>query len=191
MTESIYVTAVNTVPKGETRSFGQIAALAGKPMAARAAGRTLTSYPVEGKAAWQRAVTARGGFSIDPIRADWQLQKLRSDGARPRENETIERWAKRVGAGCVGNWRNGQYFSPLDPRLAKLDPQFVERLTDEARARARGFMLAQAVDVAHTTLKVRSARVPSGAVSQATSRPRSPKRVPTTITQSPPVRPRK
>ncbi len=98
MSESIYVTAVNGIEKGETRSFGEIAALAGKPRAARAAGRALTHYPAEGKAAWQRAVSSDGGLSIDPERAALQLERLRRDGARPRAGESVARWARRVRA---------------------------------------------------------------------------------------------
>jgi methylated-DNA-protein-cysteine methyltransferase related protein len=131
MTENIYVKAVNAIPKGETRCFGEIAILAGKPKAPRAAGRVLSSYPTTGKAAWHRAVTTRGSLSIDPERARIQLERLRREGARPREDETVAKWAKRVGANFVGDYRSGLYVEVRHPRLNKFDPLFVERLESE------------------------------------------------------------
>lgn len=139
MNESIYVTALKQIPKGETRSFGEIAALAGKPKAARAAGRVLSSYPAEGKAAWQRAVTTDGGLSIDPERARVQLERLRRDGARPREGEAVVKWAKRVRAPFVGYYKTGLFFQPNDPRVNKFDPLCVERIGSEVAGLERGF----------------------------------------------------
>ncbi|MBL8857234.1 MAG: MGMT family protein [Planctomycetes bacterium] len=140
MEESVYITALKSIPKGQTRSFGEIALMAGKPGAARAAGRVLTSYPPGGKAPWQRAVTAHGGFSIDPERAALQLDRLRRDGARPREGESIFRWARRVRAVCVGNYKTCQFVELTDPRLETFDPLFVEAFDSDITAGERGFV---------------------------------------------------
>lgn len=139
MEENIYVAAVNQVPKGETRSFGEIAMMAGKPKAPRAAGRVLSSYPADGKAAWQRAVTTGGGLSIDPERARIQLERLRREGARPRADETIAEWAKRVRTKFVGDYKSGIYAEPRHSRAVKFDPLFVERIASEQAGFERGF----------------------------------------------------
>ena len=139
MTDNIYVAAVNKVPRGETRSFGEIAMMAGKPKAPRAAGRVLSSYPSDGKAAWHRAVTTRGGLSNDPERARIQLELLRREGARPRADETVAEWASRVRAKFVGYYRNGIYAEPRHSRAVKFDPLYVERIASEQAGFERGF----------------------------------------------------
>jgi alkylated DNA nucleotide flippase Atl1 len=140
MTENIYLKAVNALQKGETRSFGEISELAGKPNAPRAAGRVLTSCPVTSKDAWHRAVTTRGSLSIDPERARVQLERLRKENARPREEESVAAWAKRVRTPYIGNYRHGVFVESGHPRLAKFDPLYVERLASEVAGVARGFM---------------------------------------------------
>lgn len=139
MNESPYVTVLSEIKKGETRTFGEVARLAGKPGGARAAGRVVSSYPADGRAAWQRAVTADGGLSIDPDRAELQLERLRKEGARPKDGESNSKWAKRVGASWVGNWRNRRATERSDPRVEDFDPRFVERFESAEQAAERGF----------------------------------------------------
>lgn len=139
MDENRYVTAARAVPRGETRSFQEIASLAGTPSAARAAGRALTSYPAAGKAPWQRAVTTDGKLSIDPARARLQLERLRREGARPRAGESVPRWAKRVGAWFVGHYRDKVFAERSHPALEAFDPRYVEAFRHELAGIDRGF----------------------------------------------------
>lgn len=136
---SPYVAALAQIPRGSTRTYGEVAALAGKASAARAAGRAVTSVPIESRAPWHRAVRADGAFSIDPERASVQLDRLRKDGARPRASESVARWAKRVDASHVGSWRSRRYLPRDDPRVDAFDPRFVEPFLDETSALARHF----------------------------------------------------
>jgi O-6-methylguanine DNA methyltransferase len=72
--------AMYAVPCGETRTYGQLAAAAGRPRAARAVGRTCGSNPVPLLLPCHR-VTARaglGGFGPGP---EWKRFLLRLEGA--------------------------------------------------------------------------------------------------------------
>jgi methylated-DNA-protein-cysteine methyltransferase-like protein len=139
MTNNPYLEALSKIPRGETRSFFEIAALAGRPKGARAAGRAVSSCPADATIPWQRAVNAEGAFSIDPERAAVQLERLRAEGARPRAEESVERWARRVKAECVGSWKGRRFAARDDERVAQFPAQFVERFASAAQARERGF----------------------------------------------------
>lgn len=139
MTENAYIEALSKIPKGETRTYGEIARLAGRPTGARAAGRAVSACPSDAKTPWHRAVTADGGLSIDPDRAALQLERLRKEGARPKEGESVGKWAKRTKAAFVGDWK-GRRFAAFDhERVAGFDPERVERIASAADAKARGF----------------------------------------------------
>jgi uncharacterized protein len=139
MTMNPYLDALSKIPKAETRSFAEIAALAGKPAAARAAGRALSSCPAEAKIPWHRAVNAEGALSIDPERAAVQLERLRAEGARPKDGESVARWAKRRKAEYVGLWKGRRYAPRDDPAVLNFSPLHVEAFESEDAARARGF----------------------------------------------------
>jgi alkylated DNA nucleotide flippase Atl1 len=139
MTENAYIEALSKIPKGETRTYGEIARLAGRPTGARAAGRAVSACPSDAKTPWHRAVTADGGLSIDPERAASQLERLRKEGARPKEGESVVKWARRTKAAFVGDWK-GRRFAAFDhERVAGFDPERVERMASAADAKARGF----------------------------------------------------
>ncbi len=60
MTSNRYLEAVRRIPKGETRTFLEVAAMAGRPGAARAAGRALAECPVASSVPWHRVVASDG-----------------------------------------------------------------------------------------------------------------------------------
>ena len=60
--ETIYE-AVRRIPEGHVATYGQIAALAGKPGQARQVGYALAALPAGSKVPWQRVINARGEVS--------------------------------------------------------------------------------------------------------------------------------
>lgn len=54
------ISLVNRIPRGRVATYGQIAALAGKPRHARQVGAILTSLPEDSKVPWHRVVNAGG-----------------------------------------------------------------------------------------------------------------------------------
>jgi methylated-DNA-protein-cysteine methyltransferase-like protein len=56
---------VSKIPKGRVATYGQIAALAGVPRAARMVGWALQSLPLETKAPWHRVVNREGRITIE------------------------------------------------------------------------------------------------------------------------------
>jgi methylated-DNA-protein-cysteine methyltransferase-like protein len=77
---------VAQVPKGKVVTYGQVAALAGAPGAARAVGTALRYLPRElsQQVPWQRVINASGGISIrgDVIRVEEQRWLLEHEGIR-------------------------------------------------------------------------------------------------------------
>jgi methylated-DNA-protein-cysteine methyltransferase related protein len=70
---------VKKIPRGHVASYGQIAALAGMPRAARQVGYALRATPDNVKIPWHRVVNAQGRVSMRL--KDWQsggddLQKI-------------------------------------------------------------------------------------------------------------------
>jgi len=79
--ENPYLEALDLVPKGETRTFAELAALAGKPGAARAAGRAVAGCPTDDPRPWHRIVSADGSLSPVAARAKEQVRRLVAEGA--------------------------------------------------------------------------------------------------------------
>jgi alkylated DNA nucleotide flippase Atl1 len=79
--ENPYLEALRLVPKGETRTFAELAALAGKPGAARAAGRAVAACPMDDPRPWHRIVSADGSPSPVAARAKEQMRRLVAEGA--------------------------------------------------------------------------------------------------------------
>jgi alkylated DNA nucleotide flippase Atl1 len=134
-----YLEAAQKIPAGETRSFRELAALAGRPAAARAAGRAIAACPLDEGRAWQRVVFADGSLSSDVERARVQLERLRREGARPREGESIARYAKRRRAEWILNWRARCIASIDDTRIHDWPADRVEAARNKDDALARGF----------------------------------------------------
>jgi methylated-DNA-protein-cysteine methyltransferase related protein len=57
---------VRRIPKGKVATYGQVAALAGHPRAARAVVWILHSSSVKAKLPWHRVINARGTISLRP-----------------------------------------------------------------------------------------------------------------------------
>lgn len=71
---------VRKIPAGSVATYGQIAALLGKPRAARLVGWALNVCPKD--VPWQRIINRQGMISIENLRAskDLQAQLLQSEG---------------------------------------------------------------------------------------------------------------
>ncbi len=135
-----YLEAAKQIPKGETRSFMELAAMAGRPGAARAAGRAMGQCGLRSLVPWHRVVASNGTLTKDTARAVMQLRQLRREGARPRKGESIADWARRVGRSWVGNYTGRRFASASDRRLATLSPERAEGFPSEVVAQARGFV---------------------------------------------------
>ncbi|TGK28107.1 MGMT family protein [Leptospira gomenensis] len=90
---------VRKIPKGKVSSYGRIAALLGKPRAARAVGYALNalSKDQEQKVPWQRVINGRGKISFrgDTDRSILQKKILEDEGIVFDSTETVD-W-KRFG----------------------------------------------------------------------------------------------
>lgn len=137
-----YLDALRRVAAGRTASFAELARLAGRPAAARAAGRAVAAVPTSDPRPWHRIVQSDGGLAPDPERAAVQVERLRAEGARPRAGEEPRAWARRRRARFVGSWRSRALYEADDERLAALDPLRLEVLRDEEQTLERGFYFA-------------------------------------------------
>lgn len=85
---------VKKVPKGKVTSYGRIAALLGKPRAARAVGYALNtlSKDQEQKVPWQRVINSQGKISFrgDTGRSILQKKILEDEGIKFNSAETID-----------------------------------------------------------------------------------------------------
>jgi alkylated DNA nucleotide flippase Atl1 len=92
-----YLDATHLVPRGETRTFAELAALAGRPGAARAAGRAIAGCPVESPHPWHRIVASDGSLSAVPKRAKVQRKRLIAEGSLSAGEAKVAREARRPG----------------------------------------------------------------------------------------------
>lgn len=87
---------VKRVPRGRVATYGQIAALAGIPGAARQVGYALNATPKGVRIPWQRVVNAQGGISrrADPDDEIHQRRLLEAEGVRfdPRGRIPLARY---------------------------------------------------------------------------------------------------
>jgi len=134
-----YLAALKQVRPGRTASFAELARLAGRPQGARAAGRAVAGVPADDPRPWHRAVGSDGALAPEAERAAVQLDRLRKEGARPRDGEAVSAWARRRRAALVGAWHGRRCLAPGDERCATLDPRKVEALGSAEEARLRGF----------------------------------------------------
>jgi methylated-DNA-protein-cysteine methyltransferase-like protein len=74
--------AVNAIPSGSVATYGQIAALAGMPGAARQVGWALSALDAEDDVPWHRVINAQGQISPRGARESVDLQRalLESEG---------------------------------------------------------------------------------------------------------------
>ncbi|PJZ61151.1 MGMT family protein [Leptospira adleri] len=85
---------VKKVPKGKVTSYGRIAALLGKPRAARAVGYALNalSKTQEQTVPWQRVINSQGKISFrgDTGRSILQRKMLENEGIKFSASETVD-----------------------------------------------------------------------------------------------------
>ncbi|HVJ65341.1 MAG TPA: MGMT family protein [Bdellovibrionota bacterium] len=76
------IAAIRKVPRGRVATYGQIAAIAGRPGAARAVVWILHSSSQKHRVPWHRIVNAKGkiAFNIDSTEFQRQGQRLRREG---------------------------------------------------------------------------------------------------------------
>ncbi|MFN2382983.1 MAG: MGMT family protein [Gemmatimonadota bacterium] len=66
---------VRRVPRGRVTTYGHIAALCGKPRAARTVGWALHALPDDADVPWHRIINTQGGISIARAGLPPQLQR--------------------------------------------------------------------------------------------------------------------
>ncbi len=66
---------IKKIPRGKVASYGQIAALAGKPHGARGVGWILNSSSEIYKLPWQRVINSKGRISFPKSTDEFRLQK--------------------------------------------------------------------------------------------------------------------
>lgn len=108
MTQDTYkhiYAVVKKIPRGKVATYGQIAALAAMPRAARQVGYALGAMPADINIPWQRVVNSQGKISMR--RRNWQsggddLQKilLEAEGIEFDDRERIDlkrfRWQPKA-----------------------------------------------------------------------------------------------
>ena len=78
---------IKTVPKGRVVSYGQVAAMAGSPRAARQVGGILRGLSIaDGKVPWWRVINSRGQISI---KGNWTATKELQKALLSKEGITV------------------------------------------------------------------------------------------------------
>ena len=75
---------VSRCPRGKVVSYGGVAAMAGKPRAARAVGAAMRELPVGSKVPWWRVINSKGEISMRDIGHGPAIQRklLEAEGVR-------------------------------------------------------------------------------------------------------------
>lgn len=87
------INVVKGIPSGKVMSYGQVAACAGKPRAAREVGYVLHSYDGEENLPWWRVLNAKGVISIKGNLISTKIlqkQKLLSEGVEVDDNFCLD-----------------------------------------------------------------------------------------------------
>lgn len=96
------ITLIKQIPRGRVATYGQIAALAGKPHAARGVGWILNSCAESHRLPWQRVINSKGSISFPKKSAEYKKQRslLRKEGVAVslQGNILLENyiWQKKV-----------------------------------------------------------------------------------------------
>jgi len=82
---------IKAIPRGKVATYGQVAALAGNPRAARQVVRVLHSSSRKDKLPWHRVINAQGRISL-PHGQGYELQKalLTGEGVSFRGDDTVD-----------------------------------------------------------------------------------------------------
>ncbi len=94
MTKSFHQRAleiIKQIPRGKVATYGQIAALAGNPRAARQVVRILHSSSGKEKLPWHRVINSQGRISLKPNHG-YELQKalLAKEGVEFDHQDTVD-----------------------------------------------------------------------------------------------------
>ena len=94
MTKSFHqrvIDIIKSIPKGKVATYGQIAALAGNPRAARMVVRVLHSSSGKEKLPWHRVINSKGSISLKPG-TGYEVQKalLQKEGIVFKEDGSID-----------------------------------------------------------------------------------------------------
>jgi len=84
---------VRRIPRGRVATYGQIAALVGRPRAPRAVGRALSTLPrpMHRVLPWWRVVNASGGISPrDPDAMATQRDRLEDEGVPMKSRRKVD-----------------------------------------------------------------------------------------------------
>ena len=83
---------MNLIPKGRVASYGDVAALAGHPGAARQVGRLLRELPTGTKLPWHRVITTTGKIALPKHSRSGRLQRerLEAEGVSFKANGTVD-----------------------------------------------------------------------------------------------------
>lgn len=79
--QAIYL-ALASIPAGRVVTYGQLAAMAGLPRAARLAGRALRDLPEATELPWHRVINAQGKMSLPENSTAYheQVRRLEAEG---------------------------------------------------------------------------------------------------------------
>lgn len=85
------ISMVKSIPRGKVATYGQIAALAGKPHAARGVGWILNACAESHKLPWQRVLNSQGRISFSPRLKEFKLQRklLQREGVRFTDDRSL------------------------------------------------------------------------------------------------------
>ncbi len=81
--------AVRAIPRGEVRSYAQVAMYAGRPGAARGVGHELRDLPQTRPVPWWRVI--RSDKTLAPFVAHEQARRLRAEGVEVTESGKLFR----------------------------------------------------------------------------------------------------
>jgi len=95
------LTLLKSIPRGKVAAYGQVAALAGLPKAARQVARVLHSLSKGEKLPWHRVLGASGRISLTGEAGEEQARRLRREGVEVDAEGRVDwerfRWRPTLG----------------------------------------------------------------------------------------------
>lgn len=139
------IESIKSVPAGETRTYSEVAFIAGFPRAATTVGKIIRGLNLteETFIPWHRVVSQDGKLRAKS-EGEEQLRRLIEEGARPREEESIEGWLERVGKKVVGVYGVGPqkmvFTDNMEELGEKVSKKKVEGFSSVEQAEERGWV---------------------------------------------------
>jgi len=84
------VEIIKAIPRGKVATYGQIAAMAGRPLGARQVVRILVSLSLKEGLPWHRMINSRGGISLEGEGFREQKELLEAEGIRVDEKGRVD-----------------------------------------------------------------------------------------------------